>query len=196
VIVKIQKVLPLKEKLNLGSGEFKKSGYINLDVSRECAPDVVHDLEVFPYPFHDNQFDIIEADHVLEHLSEPFRVMKELNRILNSGGKLVIRVPHFSRAMSHPQHKRGFDITFPRYFDETFPGGFTGVSLKCEKMRLHWFAQRSLMKKCLSPRIYYLSLWIGKFIDFFANLFPLFCSRIWCFWVGGFYEAEFVFRKP
>ena len=34
---------------------------------------------------------------------------------------------------------------------------------------------------------------INKIISFFANLSPGFCSRIWCFWVGGFEEIEFNF---
>ena len=31
--------------------------------------------------------------------------------------------------------------------------------------------------------------------DFFANLNVYLCSRLWCFWVGGFYEVEFYFVK-
>jgi hypothetical protein len=35
---------------------------------------------------------------------------------------------------------------------------------------------------------------IGAIIDLFANLSPWLCSRLWCYWVGGFEEIEFVFR--
>lgn len=182
-------------KLNLGCGEFKKEGYINVDISDWGEPDLVHDLNNIPYPFDDYMFDLIEADHILEHLEEPFKVMAELNRILNQKGKLIIRVPHFSRAMTHPQHKRGFDVTFPKYFDKEFKGGYCGTSFICERMRLHWFAQKYLMKKILSPLTYYPLMLIGKIIDIPANMFPYFCSRVWCYWVGGFYEIEFIFRK-
>lgn len=34
----------------------------------------------------------------------------------------------------------------------------------------------------------------GAIIDFFANLSPIFCSRLWCFWVGGFEEYEIHFK--
>lgn len=183
------------KKLNLGCGKFKKEGYVNIDISPCSNADLIHDLNSLPYPFHDNAFDLIEADHILEHLSDPFKVMHELSRILKSKGMLHIKVPHFSRAMSHPQHKSGFDVTFPHYFNSNFIGGYTGVSFNCEKLELHWFAQKYLMRKMLSPRVYYSLLVIGKVIDFFANLHPLFCSRVWCFVVGGFYEIEFVFRK-
>lgn len=180
----------------MGCGEFKKEGYINIDISKQFNPDIIHDLERFPYPFRDDCFDLIEADHVLEHLSDPFEVMKELNRILKPKGILIIRVPHFSRAMTHPQHKRGFDVTFPNYFDENFMGGYTGAKFVCEKMRLRWFAQKYLMKRLLPSGVYYILSGIGKIMDVVANLAPFFCSRIWCYWVGGFYEIEFVFRKP
>ena len=184
------------KKLNLGSGGYKKEGFVNLDVSEDLSPDVVHDLEEFPYPFDGGTFDLIEADHVLEHLSDAFLVMEEIERILNAGGRAVIRVPHFSRAMTHPQHKRGFDVTFPMYFDEAAFGSYTGTRLICERLRLRWFAQRYLMKEILPKGTYLLLSAIGAVIDLFANASPLFCSRVWCFWVGGFYEIEFVFRKP
>jgi len=183
------------KKLNLGSGNFKKNGYINIDINKDLNPDIVYNLEIFPYPFKKNSFDIIEADHILEHLSDPFQVMKELHRILKKDGILIIRVPHFSRALTHPQHKRGFDVSFPLYFDNDYFGSYTGIQFKCEKMRLHWFAQKYLMKKHLPTITYYSLSIIGTIIDFFANAFPMFCSRIWCFWVGGFYEITYNFKK-
>jgi len=183
------------KKLNLGCGEFKKEGYINVDISNQCEPDLVYDLNIIPYPFEDNLFDLIELDHLLEHLNEPFKVMAELNRILRKKGKLILRVPHFSRAMTHPQHKRGFDVTFPKYFEKGFRGWYTGIEFYCERLRFHWFSQKYLMKSILSPMTYNMLMIVGKIIDISANLFPYFCSRIWCFWVGGFYEIEFVFRK-
>jgi SAM-dependent methyltransferase len=184
------------KKLNLGCGHFRKEGFINLDISNLCEPDVLHDLDNIPYPFKNNTFDLIESDHVLEHLSKPFEVMKELHRILKPAGILKVRVPHFSRAMSHPQHKSGFDITFPCYFNDQFSGGFTGVKFINKKLRLHWFAQKYLMKKILPMWLYIILSFIGFCLDLLAAISPMFCSRVWCFWVGGFYEIEFEFEKP
>ena len=48
---------PKIKKLNLGSGADKKKGYVNIDWNRFNEPDVVHDLNQFPYPFSDNYFD-------------------------------------------------------------------------------------------------------------------------------------------
>ena len=183
------------KKLNLGCGNFKKKGYINLDVNKNVKPDVVHDLDKFPYPFKGNYFDLIEADHVLEHTNDPFRVMKELHRIIKYNGTIIIRVPHFSRGITHSDHKRGFDVSFPYYFNPGFKGGYVGVNFQLNKMKLHWFGQPYFMKTLLPRNLYYFCLIFGKFIDLFANLNVYICSRIWCFWVGGFYEIEYNFTK-
>jgi len=184
-----------KEKLNLGCGRFKQSEFFNIDIDPNTNPDLVHNLDKVPYPFEDNSFILIKADHVLEHLTNPFEVMKELYRILKPNGRLIIRVPHFSRGFSHPEHKRGFDVSFPLYFNKNFKGGYTGTSFRLRKMKLKWFAQPYLKKITLSPLHYGLGLFFGKIFSFLANLSPYFCSRIWCYMVGGFEEIEYVFSK-
>ena len=47
-------------KLNLGSGSKILKGYVNVDKFQYYNPDVVHDLEKFPYPFKDNSDEILE----------------------------------------------------------------------------------------------------------------------------------------
>lgn len=177
-------------KLNLGSGRFPKEGYINVDHRADVGADIVQDLNQFPYAFADNEFDLVEADHVLEHLREPLLTMKEMHRILKPGGVFHMRVPHFSRGFSHPEHEHGFDVSLPLYFSPAFKGGYEGVEFKVKKMRLHWFAQRYLKKITLSPFQYYFGVIVGAPITFLANLSPYACSRLWCFWVGGFEELE------
>jgi len=183
-------------KLNLGCGRFPKPGFTNLDWKSAPGVDVVHDLSIIPYPFPDQSFDLIEADHVIEHLAVVFDVMKEIHRILKPSGTAVIRVPHFSRGFSHPEHRRGFDATFPFYFDPTFPGGYTGVTFECEQTRMRWFAQPYLKKSVLPWPFFIVGTVVGGVIDVFANLSPLVCSRIWCYLVGGFEEIEFKLRRP
>src|SRR5262245_48042278 len=116
------------KRLNLGSAAYKKAGYVNVDWQPIVEPDVNHDLNVFPYPFESDEFDLIEADHVLEHLDRPFAVMRELHRILKPHGRLIVKVPHFSRGFTHAEHAHGFDLTFPLYFDRRFAAaGYFGV---------------------------------------------------------------------
>lgn len=181
-------------RLNLGCGEFRKDGYVNVDCFAVSEPDVRHDLDRLPYPFADDSFDLIEADHLLEHLEDPFKVMRELHRIAADGCRIKLRVPHFSRGFTHAQHKRGFDVSFPLYFNPEFRGGYQGFALELCRLKLRWFAQPYLKKTVLPGPVYYAAVAAGAFIDLLANLSPFFCSRLWCFWVGGFEEIEFVFK--
>ena len=66
--------------LNVGCG-YTSYGDINLDYRELPNVDVVHDLNVFPYPFEDKSFDEILCFEVLEHLHSPYTTLKELRRI-------------------------------------------------------------------------------------------------------------------
>lgn len=183
-------------RLNLGCGQFKKAGFVNVDGAYAAAADVTCDLDTFPYPFDDGAASAIEMDHALEHLQSPFEAMAECHRILAPGGRLTIRVPHFSRGMTHPDHKRGYDVSFPFYFDPSFKGGYTGTRFELKSTRLRWYAQPYLKKITLGAVAHTFGMTLGAVIDVFANLSPFAASRLWCFWVGGFEEIEFVFEKP
>jgi SAM-dependent methyltransferase len=185
-------------KLNLGAGSARKEGYVNVDWQSITNPDIQHDLNALPYPFADNSFELIEAFHVLEHLDRPFSVMREMQRILKPGGRLHVKVPHFSRGLTHAEHSHGFDVTFPLYFDSRcLRWGYFGVDFNLEKMELHWMAFFHLMPSMgYGPVIMSLLKTANSIISSAANLSPAFCSRIWCFWVGGFEEIEFIFTKP
>ena len=51
---------------------------------------VQHDLNVYPYPFEDKEFDYCWASHILEHIKAPVMFVKEMSRISKSG---YIEVP-------------------------------------------------------------------------------------------------------
>jgi SAM-dependent methyltransferase len=169
---------------------------VNVDLDPRSSADVFHDLDRFPYPFDTGSASEILAAHALEHMSDPFATMREFARLLKPGGRLTVRVPHFSRGFTHADHKRGFDVTFARYFDPAFTGGYSGTHLECESVRLRWFAQPYLKRRELSPLQFQLARVFGAVVDLLANASPSIASRLWCFWVGGFEEVEFVFRGP
>ena len=85
-----------------------------LDISPDCKPDVVHDLDVLPYPFEDGSFDEIHAYEVLEHCGQQgdwkafFAQFAELHRILKPGGILCATVPMWDShwAWGDPGHTR------------------------------------------------------------------------------------------
>lgn len=97
-------------RLNLGCGEKRKPGYINVD--KFGSPDILHDLETFPWPWEDNSVLEVMLHHVLEHLGEStavyLRIIKELYRICKAGAKIQIIVPHprHDDFLNDPTHVR------------------------------------------------------------------------------------------
>jgi predicted SAM-dependent methyltransferase len=97
-------------KLNLGSGKNPKPGYINVDKFGE--PDVLHDLEKFPWPWETNSVGEVVLNHVLEHLGETtavyFGIIKELYRVCAPGARISITVPHprHNDFLNDPTHVR------------------------------------------------------------------------------------------
>jgi hypothetical protein len=83
-------------KLNLGCGQRRMEGFLNVDKFGE--PDLCFDLETFPWPWEDSSVDTIVLNHVLEHLGQSpdvyFGIMKELYRICQPEALLHINVPH------------------------------------------------------------------------------------------------------
>lgn len=85
----------------------------SLDIDPTCNPDVVHDLETFPYPFEDNTFDEIHAYECLEHMGTQgdykffFAQFSEFHRILKPGGLFIASVPTAETCLTgDPGHKR------------------------------------------------------------------------------------------
>jgi SAM-dependent methyltransferase len=189
----------MEKKLNFGSSGFNKPGYINVDIRESVKPDVLHDLNAFPYPFESNSIDKIEMTHVLEHLEKPFHVMREIHRILKPGGTVYIAVPHFSRGFTHAEHEHGFDISFPFYFTKRFPEQFYGVEYEAISTQLNWISQITF-RYLPQLGLWLPAIWALKILHytftFLARVSPMACSRLWCFWVGGFEEVEFLLRKP
>ena len=185
----------MQKKVVLGCGESRTEGAIHVDANPVAKPDVLHNLNEFPYPFEESSIDQIEAFHVIEHLNDPFRVMRELHRILKPLGRLHIKVPHCSRGFTHSQHRAGFDVAFPLYFSKAYTkSGYFGVDFDLMKMELHWLGNMHLLQYIGVAQWQIFCLrWLNKIVSFLAQLNPYLCSRFWVFYVGGFDEIEFIF---
>jgi hypothetical protein len=85
-------------KLNMGCGHQKQPGYLNVDVSGECSPDQIWDLEKTPWPWESNSAEAVLFSHSLEHIGGDPRVFKEiireLYRVCMNGAELIVKVPH------------------------------------------------------------------------------------------------------
>ena len=112
--------------LNLGCGRKRRAGAVNVDCTSRTSPDVVHDLDVRPWPFPDNEFAEVFAFDVLEHLQDIVATMEELHRVSRGGARVEITVPHFSsaNAFTDPTHRHFFSRFSFDYFENTHEFGF------------------------------------------------------------------------
>ena len=109
----------MNEKINildLGCGVVSKmEGSIGLDIRPAPHVDVLHDLNDYPYPFRENEFDHVEMVHIIEHVDRPLKLMTEVNRISKPGATVRVVTPHYSSQLSYGDlehfHHFGF-ITF------------------------------------------------------------------------------------
>jgi len=85
----------IKKILDIGCGKKKILGAVGIDFSDNENVDVVHDLNVFPYPFEDSEFDEVHIIDTLFLLSDPVRVMEEIWRVSKPAGKVVVVQPYF-----------------------------------------------------------------------------------------------------
>lgn len=100
-------------KLNMGSGMNRVGGFVNVDkMPNPGIVDVVHDLEVFPWPWPGNSAEAVVFYHSLEHMGQQadvfIGIMKELYRICAPGARIQIDVPHprHDNFIGDPTHVR------------------------------------------------------------------------------------------
>ena len=155
--------------LDVGCGSNKRPGAVGLDISDDTDADVVHNLDVFPYPLETSSFDEVVMQDVIEHVAEPLRVAAELHRILRPGGMLQLRTPHFSSALAYgdPTHRHFYSTNAIRYLAEPGFAHYSNARFAVEHVTLDlWLPFRALGIAAL------------------ANRQP------------GFYEKYFAFRFP
>lgn len=104
--------------LHIGSGSAVLQGAESIDILDLPGVDVVHDLDVFPWPYKDNEFDLVFGHNVFEHLTDQVKTMEEIWRILKPGGRVVITVPYFrsTDAFTDTTHKHFFTSGSMNYF--------------------------------------------------------------------------------
>ena len=83
---------------------------IGLDIQKFPEVDVIHDLEKTPLPFKASTFDIVYANHTLEHIKNIVELVMDVHRILKPNGVFRVIVPHRSNPFaSHFGHVTHWD---------------------------------------------------------------------------------------
>jgi SAM-dependent methyltransferase len=85
-------------KLNLGCGQNKMTGFVNVDKFAQCQPDLVVDLDITPWPFESGSVDSVMMNHSLEHMGQQtsafLAIVQELYRVCKPGAHIQVNVPH------------------------------------------------------------------------------------------------------
>ena len=111
--------------LDAGCGDNKNDGCLGMDKRKLPGVDVVHDVEVVPWPFPADTFDRIIMSHVMEHL-KPWLVvdiMDEMWRVMKVGGVLMLSMP-YAGSFGHwqdPTHVKPWNEATATYFDPDKP---------------------------------------------------------------------------
>jgi len=147
-------------KINLGCGKRLVKGFINVDFEDTKDIDVNWNLEKIPYPFKDKQFKVVLMYNILEHLSDPYAVMKEIYRITKPGAKIHLYVPHFSsdKAWGDIQHKKG-------YSSEAFTAPDMSKMYSVKKLKIGFSRYR-----IITP--IFANLFVRAYEKLFAYIFP------------------------
>lgn len=127
VKVQIEPVLEEKRgiRLDVGCGGNKNKGFVGMDKRPLECVDIVHDLEVFPYPLDDESCLMIVASHIVEHIKPWLMLdfMNELWRIMKPDGQLAISMPYGVSYgfVQDPTHCNPCNSATWQYFDPDKP---------------------------------------------------------------------------
>ena len=101
-------------RLHLGCGPEYREGWINVDGNTDVKTDLCSSVVSLP-SLEDASADVIEANHLFEHLTQPEAVqaLAEWRRVLKPGGELFLELPDLEaciRVLGQHSDAQGWDL--------------------------------------------------------------------------------------
>ena len=130
---------------------------------------------VYKLPFQENTFDVVISTDVIEHVSKPQKMLKEIKRITKENGNIIIGTP--IKYTEEPLDKNHYQEFYPKQFIRLVKLFFKD----CELIESH-----DLFYFCLYNRPF--KLWgktfpLFRFLMNFSSIFlpfnPFFTSRVY-----------------
>ena len=122
-------------KVDLGGGLFPREGYTTID--QEDA-DIITNLDE-GIPLEDNSVGVLNASHILEHLKDPIKSMREIHRVLCHGGWAMIEIPSTEGrgAFQDPTHVSYWNENSFHYYTKVDQAQFIrNTSIRFQTFRL------------------------------------------------------------
>ena len=110
-------------RLDIGCGANKQPGFVGIDIREMPGVDIVHNVEVQPWPLPDDCVLTAICSHVVEHINPHnfgfINFMDEVWRVMKPGGEFAISCPHGSSQgyLQDPTHCNALNETTWAYFD-------------------------------------------------------------------------------
>ena len=109
-------------RLDVGCGRAKQSGWVGMDKRPIKEADIIHNLEVIPWPLPSDCAIQVLCSHVLEHIDPRnfLDVMNEIHRVTKHDGQVLISTPYAGSygAYQDPTHTRpGYNEASFHYLD-------------------------------------------------------------------------------
>ena len=139
--------MDLKGKLclDIGCGENCQPGFVGVDKRGVPGVEVVHDVEVLPWPIESNTVSVILCSHLIEHIKPWLQVdfMDECWRVLEDNGVLMISTPYGGSFRYHqdPTHCCSWNEATPEYFIKDTPLYQVYKPRPWKKEKLYWNIQ-------------------------------------------------------
>ncbi|GAB4218263.1 MAG: methyltransferase domain-containing protein [Synechococcales cyanobacterium] len=108
-------------KLDVGCGDQKRPGYLGMDIVALPGVDILHDMNVTPWPLEADSVSEVVFDDVLEHSKNFLGILSELYRVCHNQATIKVSAPHFSSDSMYcdPTHTTFFSSRTFNYFDKS-----------------------------------------------------------------------------
>lgn len=181
--------------LDVGCGSSKIIGAIGIDQFSLHGVDIVHNLDIYPWPLKDNSFDRIVFSHSISHLNNLSDVLVECYRLLRPNGVVEIVAPHYAsdNFNTDPTHKLHLGIRSMSYYCDNVDFGYKYISdnikFKLIESKISFREAKTLWREILKPNPFKI---LG--FEWLVNKYPRIYERLFC-WIIPPSEVYFLIQK-
>lgn len=172
-------------RLNLGSGERRIDGFLNVDCVPLAGVDILADLNEPLAELPNDSVEAVYARHTLEHVGKLTELLAELHRVTRADGRIEVIVPHFSNpyGYSDPTHVRFFGLYSFYYLCDAadqprrkVPNFYTGTRFRVESVQFNLLKEslgEKLLRAVLQPLANRNTDWLDWYERRLCRLLPV-----------------------